>query len=79
MKPQINTQQALALIHVAEKRLKEDPQDQKLKNLTNSVVSIVVLYLRYPTALVTLQQLNIYNRLRNYLEPDNIHTLKEKL
>jgi hypothetical protein len=79
MKPQINTQQALALIHVAEKRLKENPQDQKLKDLTNSVVSTVVLHLRHPTAIVTLPQLNVYNRLRNYLEPDNIHTLKENL
>lgn len=76
MKPQINIQQALALIHVAEKRLRENP-NERLKNLTNSVVSIVVLYLRYPTALVTLQQLNIYNRLRNYLEESNIHTPQE--
>ena len=74
MKPQINTQQALALIHVAEKRLRENPDDLRLQNLTNSVVSIVVFYLRYPTALVTLRQLNVYNRLRNYIEVDNIHT-----
>jgi hypothetical protein len=78
MKPQINIQQALALIHVAEKKLKENPQNERLKNLTNSVVSIVVLYLRHPTALVSLQQLNIYNRLRNYLEESNIHTPQEK-
>jgi hypothetical protein len=78
MKPQINIQQALNLIHVAEKKLKDEPDNQRLKNLTNSVVSIVVLYLRYPTALVTLQQLNVYNRLRNYLEESNIHTPQEK-
>ena len=78
MKPQINIQQALALIHVAEKRLKKDPNNKRLKNLTDSVVSIVVLYLRHPTALVNLQQLNIYNRLRNYIEESNIHTLQEK-
>jgi hypothetical protein len=77
MKPQINIQQALALIHVAEKNLKENPDNQQLKNLTDSVVSIVVLYLRYPTALVNLQQLNMYNRLRNYLEESNIHTSQE--
>ena len=78
MKPQINIQQALALIHVAEKTLKEDPANKRLKNLIDSVVSIVVLYLRHPTALVSLQQLNIYNRLRNYIEESNIHTLQEK-
>ena len=78
MKPQINIQQALALIHVAEKQLKEDPANKRLKNLIDSVVSIVVLYLRHPTALVSLQQLNIYNRLRNYIEESNIHTLQEK-
>ncbi len=78
MKPQINIQQALAIIHVAEKRLKEEPDNQRLRNLINSVVSIVVLYLRHPTAIVSLQQLNIYNRLRNYLEESNIHTLQEK-
>jgi uncharacterized protein YihD (DUF1040 family) len=78
MRPQINTQQALSLIHVAEKKLKEDPHNKRLKDLTDSVVSIVVLYLRHPTALVNLQQLNIYNRLRNYLEESNIHTLQEK-
>jgi dsRNA-specific ribonuclease len=78
MKPQINIQQALALVHVAEKKLKEDPHNKRLKNLTDSVVSIVVLYLRHPTALVNLQQLNIYNRLRNYIEESNIHTLQEK-
>lgn len=77
MKPQINIQQALALIHVAERKLRENPDDQRLKNLTNSVVSIVVLYLRHPTALVTLPQLNVYNRLRNYLEKSNIHTPQE--
>jgi hypothetical protein len=77
MKPQINTQQALALIHVAERNLRENPDDQRLKNLTNSVVSIVVLYLRQPTAIVTLPQLNVYNRLRNYLEKSNIHTPQE--
>lgn len=76
MKPQINTQQALALIHVAERRLRENP-NQRLKNLTDSVVSIVALYMRHPTALVTLQQLNVYNRLRNYLEESNIHTPQE--
>jgi hypothetical protein len=79
MKPQINIQQALALIHVAEKKRKSNPQDLKLKDLTNSVVSIVVLYLRHPTALVTTQQLNIYNRLRNYLEESNIHTPQENI
>ncbi|CAB4135551.1 hypothetical protein UFOVP285_54 [uncultured Caudovirales phage] len=78
MRPQINTQQALALVHVAEKKLKENPYDKRLKNLIDSVVSIVVLYLRHPTALVSLQQLNIYNRLRNYMEESNIHTLQEK-
>jgi hypothetical protein len=78
MKPQINIQQALALVHVAEKILKEDSHNQKLINLTNSVVSIIVLYLRHPTALVSLQQLNVYNRLRNYIEESNIHTLQEK-
>ena len=79
MKPQINIPQALALIHVAERKLKDDPSNQRLKNLTNSVVSIVVLYLRYPTALVTLQQLNVYNRLQNYLEESNIHTPQENI
>ena len=78
MKPQINIQQALAIIHVAEKRLKEEPDNQRLRNLINSVVSIVVLYLRHPTAIVSLQQLNIYNRLRNYLEESNIHTPQEE-
>ena len=77
MKPQINTQQALALIHVAESKIRENPNDERLRNLTNSVVSIVVLYLRHPTALVSLRQLNIYNRLRNYLEESNIHTPQE--
>ena len=77
MRPQINTQQALALIHVAERKLKDNPNDERLKNLCNSVVSIVVLYLRHPTALVTLQQLNVYNRLRNYVEESNIHTPQE--
>jgi hypothetical protein len=78
MKPQINIQQALALVHVAEKILKEDSHNQKLINLTNSVVSIIVLYLRHPTALVSLQQLNVYNRLRNFIGESNIHTLQEK-
>lgn len=78
MKPQINIQQALATIHVAERNLRVNPDDERLRNLTNSVVSIVVLYLRQPTALVTLRQLNVYNRLRNYLEESNIHTPQEK-
>lgn len=77
MKPQINIQQALALIHVAERKLRENP-DKRLKDLTDSVVSIVVLYLRHPTALVTLRQLNVYNRLINYLEESNIHTPQEE-
>lgn len=77
MRPQINTQQALALIHVAERKLRENPNDERLRNLTNSVVSIVVFYLRQPTALVTLRQLNVYNRLLKYLEESNIHTPQE--
>jgi hypothetical protein len=79
MKPTLQIQQTVALIHVAEKRQKEFPQDEKLKGLINSVVSIVVLYLRHPEAVVTLQQLNIVNRLRNYLEVDNIHTPQENI
>ena len=78
MKPQINTQETLTLIHVAERKRKQNPHDEKLANLTNSVVSIFVLYLRYPTAFITLQQLNIYNRLRYYLEESSIHTPQEK-
>jgi len=78
MKPQINTQQTLALIHVAERKLKENPNDKRLKNLTDSAVSVVVLYLRHPTALVNLTQLNVVNRLRKYLEADNIHTPQEE-
>lgn len=77
MRPQINIQQALASVHVAERKLRENPDDERLRNLTNSVVSIVVLYLRHPTALVSQRQLNVYNRLRNYLEADNIHTPQE--
>jgi len=78
MKPQINIPQTLALIHVAEKKLRENPDDERLKNMNNSVVSIVVLYLRHPTAIVELRQLNMVNRLRNYLEVDNIHTPQEE-
>lgn len=76
MKPQIQTQQVQALIHVAEKKLKESP-DQRLKNLTDSAVSVLVLYLRQPTAIVTLQQFNVIKRLQNYLEESNIHTPQE--
>lgn len=62
------------MIHVAESRLKECSDGVVTKDLIDSCVSVLVLYLRHPTAIVTLQQKNIVNRLRDVLEFDNIHT-----
>jgi hypothetical protein len=69
----IQTQQVLALIHKGE-AIHKRTKDRCLNELINSCVSILVLYLRYPSPRVTLQQLKLINKLREQVEADNIHT-----
>lgn len=70
----IQTQALLALIHTAEGRLRVNP-DEKLKGLTDSAVSVLVIYLRFPSPRVRPEQKLVVDRLREYLESINIHTL----
>lgn len=70
----IQTQALLALIHTAEGRLRVNPDD-KLKGLTDSAVSVLAIYMRFPSPRVLPEQVAVVNKLREYIESINIHTL----
>lgn len=71
----IQTKEVLDLIHKAHYRLRVNPNDEKLKALTDSAVSVLVIYLRFANPRVYPEQVEVVNRLRMYLESINIHTL----
>lgn len=66
------------MIHLAQSKIRVNPNDQRLKDLTDSAVSVLVIYLRFPNPRVHPEQVLIVNKLREYLESINIHTLAVK-
>lgn len=66
------------MIHLAQSKIRVNPDDQRLKDLTDSAVSVLAIYLRFPSPRVRPEQVLIVNKLREYLESINIHTLAVK-
>jgi hypothetical protein len=65
----LNIMDAVGLIHEAQELLPKLPKPQRrdLEGGVSSLVSVVVLYVRYPQPEVTVQQWNSYAWLRDHL------------
>lgn len=63
----VQASQLLELIHQAEERLFNNEPDERLRELTNSALSILVLHLRNRSFRVTIRQAKVITLLQEAL------------
>lgn len=72
MNRHIRVLNTLALVHAAETHLNNHSEDEELYDVSNTVLSIVVLHLRTPLGEVDQEQYNQIQLLKNLLNKRSI-------